>query len=124
MRYVIVGEWPPSVPTAPVVRHTDRVVELDTDARRHLEAWLAARDQLHELEAVEAAHKAELVAMLGDAQAATVDGRQVLTYRSHTRSNIDLNRLRAEHADLVAELSTEQVVRVLRPTRPLHPPRP
>ena len=39
----------------------------------------------------------------------------VLTYRSHTRSNIDLARLRAEHADLVAELSTETVVRVLRP---------
>ena len=101
------------------MRHTDRVVELDADARRRTSRrWLAAREQLHELEAVEAAHKAELVAILGDAQAATVDGRQVLTYRSHTRSNIDLTRLRAEHADLAAELSTESVVRVLRPTRP------
>jgi predicted phage-related endonuclease len=115
MRYVTVGDWPPSVPEQAVQRHTDRVVELDDSARRHLTAWLEARRQLHELAAVEAAHKAELVGVLGDAQAATVDGATVLTYRSHTRTSVDLARLRAEHADVAAELSTEQVVRVLRP---------
>ena len=71
----------------------------------------------HDLERLEAAHKAALVEALGDAQAATIDGRPVLTYRSHTRTNIDLTRLRAEHAELAAELSVEQIVRVLRPVR-------
>ena len=125
-----VGEWPPiGRRHDPPARHTDRVrrarrptaaADLDGVARRHGRSCTSSRR-------VEAAHKAALVAVLGDAQAATVDGRPVLTYRSHTRSSIDLTRLRAEHADLAAELSTEQVVRVLRPTRTaveLVPPRP
>jgi putative phage-type endonuclease len=111
------GEWPACVAHDPPPRHADRIVELDADGVAELEAWLVVRAQIADLEAVEEAHKRRLTEVLGDAQAATVDGRQVLTYRSHTRSSIDLTRLRVEHAELAAELSSEQVVRVLRPTR-------
>lgn len=117
MAYVTVDQWPPSVPkSVDVIRHTDAVVELDDRAREHFAGWLAVKDELHALERIEAEHRSALVELLGDAQAATVDGRPVLTYRSHTRSSIDLTRLRRDHADLAADLSTEQTVRVLRPT--------
>jgi predicted phage-related endonuclease len=116
MEYVTVDQWPPSVPKrADRVRHSDRVLELDAGAREQFDAWLAAREHLHQLETLEAMHKSALVEILGDAQAATIDGRQVLSFRSHTRTNVDLTRLRTEHAELAAELSVEQIVRVLRP---------
>lgn len=118
MCYLAVDQWPPSVPkSTEVLRHTDRVVELTLSAAETFTAWLAVREQLHELEQLETAHKAALVELLGDAQAATIEGVPVLTFRSHSRSSIDLDRLRKEHADLAAELSTEQVVRVLRPVQ-------
>lgn len=116
MAYVNVGQWPPSVPrSVDPIRHGDTVVELDDTAREHLAGWLAVREQLHELEALEVVHKEALTEILGEAQAATVEGVPVLTYRSHTRSNIDLGRLRREHSELATELSVEQVIRVLRP---------
>ncbi len=119
MTFVSVDQWPRHVPTTrpETIAHTDKVVELDERGSQALTSWLAVRDQLHDLEALEAAHKAALIEVLGDAQAATIDGVSVLTYRVHTRSSIDLTRLRAEHPGLAAELSTESIVRVLRPTR-------
>jgi putative phage-type endonuclease len=118
MDHVALGEWPPTVAHDPPSRHGERVLELDHQGVADLEAWLAVRDQLHDLEAVEEAAKRRLACALGDAQAATIGGAVVLTYRSHERSSIDLRRLRAEHADLAAELSTISSVRVLRPARP------
>jgi predicted phage-related endonuclease len=117
MGHVGRGEWPPSVLPDPPVRHSDRVLELDAAGIAELEHWLSVKADLAEVESLEEAAKQRLVHRLGDAQAATVDGAVVLTYRSHTRSNVDLTRLRAEHPDIVAELTVESVVRVLRPTR-------
>jgi hypothetical protein len=94
-------------------------VELERKGVADLEAWLALRAQLADLEALEAIHKARLTESLGDAQAATIGGAIVLTYRSHERTNIDLARLRREHPDIAAELSATSSVRVLRPVRPL-----
>jgi predicted phage-related endonuclease len=116
MAFVNVGEWPPSVPRDDEGRaHTDNVVELDDNAREHLSAWLAAKEEIADLERIELAHKEALIEILGDAGVATIDGAQVLTYRAHRRTNIDLQRLRAEHAQLAEELSVSTLVRVLRP---------
>lgn len=118
MHHVLLGEWPACVAHDPPPRHTDRVVELDDQAVVDLERWLVLRAELADLEAREEAAKHRLVCAVGDAQAATVGGAVVLTYRSHERSSLDLKRLRAEHGDLAAELTTTSTVRVLRPSRP------
>jgi len=117
MHHVALGEWPPDVADDPPARHSERVLELDVQGVSDLQQWLALRAELADVEALEQAAKKRIEAALGDAQAATIDGRTVLTYRSHERSNVDLTRLRKEHAELAAELATTTTVRVLRPTR-------
>ena len=116
MAYITVDEWPPSVPkTTDVARHTTASSRLSPRIGRcSTTGWPRATTCTTPRNARPAC-KRRLTEVLGDAQAATIDGRQVLTYRAHTRSSIDLDRLRAEHHDLAAELTTQTLVRVLRP---------
>ncbi len=51
--------------------------------------------------------------MLGDAEAATVKGEVVITFKHGTRNALDQKALKEQHPELVAEFTKEN------PTRPL-----
>lgn len=117
MEAVAEGRWPECVTPDPPARHSDRVLELDEAGRDAFGEWAALHAELHDLGQLEEAARKRLTAILGDAQAATIDGQQCCTYRSHERRNVDLTRLRAEHAEVAEALTVVSTVRVLRATK-------
>lgn len=79
------------------------VIELDTQARTLLETYKTARANAAQWEEVAATTRAQLEAVLGDAQAATIDGQKAISYAwSKPVERLDTKRLKAERPDIAA----------------------
>lgn len=79
------------------------------DVKAILAARAAVEVAEREKDRVEAAFKA----LLGDAEAATVKGEVVFTFKNGTRKALDQKALKEQHPEMVAEFTKES------PTRPL-----
>lgn len=105
---------PGSVPSLELLqslrRQPNKLIELDAALVR---SWSEARDQRLAAEKREEEVKRELLAALGDAEAADCPmGR--LTYLEQSRASIDAKRLRAERPEIADEFASESSYRVLR----------
>jgi predicted phage-related endonuclease len=59
----------------------------------------------------------QIAAAAQDAECLTLAGRQVATFKEHTRTSVDLNRMREQVPLVVQEYETERRYRVLRASR-------
>lgn len=98
-----------------------RAVELSDDLRPALRSFLAAREQEAEAKKRKEAARNRICAALGDADTGLLDGVPVVTWKSAPRSDLDLDRLTADHPDLVAKYRTDGSVRTFLPKRGINP---
>lgn len=94
-------------------------VEVEGKAIELVHEWVAAKAALGEAEKTEKACRDAVCRMLGDAEAATVDGRTLLTWKAQARSSVDTKSLLADHPELVGQYERTTTFRVLRPTKEL-----
>lgn len=94
-------------------------VEVEGKAIELVQEWVAAKAALGEAEKVEKAARDAVCRMLGDAEAATVDGRTLLTWKAQARSSVDTKALFTDHPELVGQYERTTTFRVLRPTKEL-----
>jgi predicted phage-related endonuclease len=74
----------------------------------------AAREDLKAARQAEDECKAIIAATLADAEEGTIDGKTAVTYRSHDRRDIDVDRLRLRHPDIAERYTTVTTVRTMR----------
>jgi putative phage-type endonuclease len=122
-RHVLGGE-PPALDASPATaaalnRRYPAVPELTADLTAHRDL---VRD-LHELRAAQrvlkgqaAAVENQLRAALGSAEAGQVDGETVITWREHTRRELDRAALREDQPQLADKYTRTRTVRPLRLT--------
>lgn len=87
------------------------------DTQHDLVIRLAAARRLRKAADLEEERcKAALAEVLGPASIATHDHRTVLTWKTQTRSNLDVTRLRRERPEVASEFTTTTSLRVMRLT--------
>lgn len=97
-------------------RHVDgATVELDDEQAAWWQVRVDLRARIRELEDEERAVSNALRAVLGDAAAATHQGRPLLTYRAHEVRELDEKRLRHEEPELFERYARTRTQRTLRP---------
>lgn len=120
-QHVLDGTPPNADPNALLVKVLDRMYpNRDGVVEVPMLDTLAAIDRYESARADEAAAgrrkdaaRAELIALLGDHEAALVDDKPAFTYKAIPRRTIDTKRLRAEHPDIAADYTTVSISRRL-----------
>jgi predicted phage-related endonuclease len=108
------GVMPNWIKPPPPAKHTDHVIELDDDGQLLVHDLAALRADIKALGETESQLKNLIGEVLGNAQAGTVNGDQIVVYRSSTRRTIDARALRAEHPDIADEYTKSKTFRSLR----------
>lgn len=115
------GELPPgAVLTEDIVKalypSPEGVVELGSAGVEAVMMFTAAKAAREEAEANEKAARDALTAMLGGFEVGTVDGQQVVSFKSRsTGARVDMKQLEQDHPDLVAKYRKDAgTTRVLR----------
>ena len=120
LHHVRAGELPPDVEltyrAASTLHQEVRqdVVELDDEVLRWCESLATLQSRVTELHIDEDALKGMIAHRLGDAAEGTHNGRTIVSWRSTTRHNVDIKRLRADHPTMAKEYSTATTFRTLR----------
>ncbi len=89
-------------------------IELGPHATDLIAQLKHVKSELKSYEAMEDGLKAELCEMIGDASTAVINGEQVATWKTATRSSLDTKALKEAHPDLVASYTKNIPVRSLR----------
>jgi putative phage-type endonuclease len=80
------------------------VIEMSQDVCAHARAYARLQEQRGALEEQLTAHRTELMLALGSAEVgADQQGEPLVTWKPFTATSVDLDRLRAEHPDLIGE---------------------
>lgn len=85
--------------------------DLDATVAAHIADLRHVRALIKDLESDERQHENEIKAALGDTEIGLVDGKVAVTWKQTRSRRVDLDRLRAEHPELAAELAIESVTR-------------
>jgi len=95
-----------------------KVRELNRDEYSWVEDLAQARDMKRQSEQIEKCARDHIARIMLDAQIATVDGIQVLTWKEQAgRESVDMASLRHDHPDLVASYTKQSSpIRVMRTT--------
>lgn len=89
-------------------------VELGPHATDLIAQLKHVKSELKSYEAMEDGLKAELCEMIGEASTAVINGEQVATWKTASRSSLDTKALKEAHPDLVASYTRNIPVRSLR----------
>lgn len=96
------------------VSEPKKEVELPMSALATIERLLLAKEQIKSGEAAEDAAKAELCAILGDAEYGLIQDELVCTWKSSARTTFDLKKFEAEHPALAAKYKKQSTYRTFR----------
>jgi predicted phage-related endonuclease len=91
-------------------------VELPTDIKTKIAELGFIKREMKDLEATEDRLKAELTALMGEAEYATIGGNLALTWKNSVRNSLDLKQLEAAHPALVEKFKKQTNVRTFRVT--------
>ena len=89
-------------------------VDLPMSALATIERLLLAKEQIKQAEAAEDACKAELCAILGDAEYGMIQDELVCSWKTSTRDTFDTKRFQAEHPALWEKFRKQTTVRTFR----------
>jgi len=89
-------------------------VDLPMSALATIERLLLAKEQIKQAEATEDACKAELCAILGDAEYGMIQDELVCSWKTSTRDSFDTKRFQAEHPALWDKFRKTTTVRTFR----------
>lgn len=88
------------------------VVVLDAGLQEHVRAYARLQRQRHEIEAQMAEHRTNLMVALGDGEVGTdQSGQELVSWRSHQGSSLDVEALRQSHPALAEEHTRRTSVR-------------
>lgn len=91
----------------------DTVAEIDSLADQ-LSVWRAAKEDVKSAKAAENYCKAKITAALREKQFGSVDGRNVVSWKTQQTSAVDIEAMREDHPDLVKKYTKKTDLRVLR----------
>ena len=89
-------------------------VELPMSVLPTIERLLLAKEQMKSAEAIEDAAKAELCAILGDAEYGLIQDQLVCTWKTAVRTTFDTKKFEAEHPALAAKYKKQSTYRTFR----------
>ena len=82
--------------------------ELGVDGINAVAEWMSAKQAREDAERIERETRDRLTAMLGEAEIGTVDGQQVVSYKSRsTGMRLDMKQLEQDYPELVAKYKTK-----------------
>jgi predicted phage-related endonuclease len=89
-------------------------VELDTELAEMLAWRAAAKDLVTQYEAEVREAESRIMNALQDAEAGTIEGKTVVTWKSQSRSSLDAKALKEAYPDIAAQFTKSNSFRVLR----------
>lgn len=87
---------------------------LPASARELLEGLKASRAAVKVAEQQVEYFEAQLMQQLREREVGLIDGEVVITWKGHTKTHVDIDAMRAAHADLVKSFTTQRPYRQMR----------
>jgi predicted phage-related endonuclease len=120
MAFIRRGEMPPEAELS--YKHHEALhprpvggtVDLDDDTAEAVAELVRIRSERRAIEALEEEVKTVIAAALGDASGGVWEGREIVTWRSVTRTGLDSGRLRRELPEIHRQFVTETSYRMMR----------
>jgi len=94
----------------------DTTVDLPANIKEHFEYLKKIKTQMKELEDHEDKLKAEICAIMGEAEYATLGNKLACTWKTSTRTSLDQKKLEQEHPALVEKYKKTSTIRTFRVT--------